>query len=139
MRHLARERGVADALLIASAGTSAFHEGESPDRRSVAAAKRRGILVAGSAAQFRGDDWDRFDYVIAMDASNHGDLARRAPTEAHLEKLHLARSFDPGSPPGASVPDPYYGEDGFDEVLDLCEAACRGLLDHIQREHGIGP
>ena len=72
-----------------------------------------------------------------MDATNYDDLRRQAPPAA-AEKLRLARSFDPGSPRGAGVPDPYYGADGFDEVLDQCEALCRGLLDHIVREHGLG-
>jgi protein-tyrosine phosphatase len=95
--------------------------------------------VGGSARQFRAADWDRFDYVVAMDAQNHADLERRAPTQEHLKRLFLARSFDAASPPGAGVPDPYYGQDGFDEVLDLCEAACAGLLDHIAKTHGLGP
>jgi protein-tyrosine phosphatase len=138
MRHVAAEAGLAHAIEIDSAGTGAYHAGEPPDARSVAAARRRGVRVQGVARQFRAADWDRFDYVLAMDASNHDDLLRRAPTQAHLSKLRLARSFDPEAPAGASVPDPYFGVDGFDEVLDQCEALCRGLLAHLVREHGLG-
>ena len=52
-------------------------------------------------------------------------------------KVRLLRSFDPSAPPDADVPDPYYGGPrGFDEVFDICERACRGLLDHLRRVHG---
>jgi protein-tyrosine phosphatase len=139
LRHRVAELGLSGSIEIDSAGTGNWHAGEPPDSRSVAAASRRGIRVAGVARQFESADWDRFDYVLAMDSSNYEDLKRRAPTKEHLAKLHLARSFDPASPRGASVPDPYYTSDGFEEVLELCDAACRGLLAHLSREHGIGP
>ena len=73
-----------------------------------------------------------------MDRSNRDDLAATAPAPELLKKLHLLRSFDPASPAGADVPDPYYGgEDGFDLVLDLCLVACRPLLERLRREHGL--
>jgi protein-tyrosine phosphatase len=136
MRHLVREAGLGGRIEIDSAGTAAYHAGESPDRRATLTARRRGIELSGRARQFKSGDWERFDYVLAMDTSNLRDLDASAPSSAAREKLSLLRSFDPESPPDASVPDPYYGGDaGFDEVLDLCEAACRGLLEHIQKEH----
>ena len=74
-----------------------------------------------------------------MDRSNLEDLEATAPASAYAGKLHLLRSFDPAAPAGASVPDPYYGgDDGFDEVLDQCLAACRPLLERIRREHRLG-
>jgi protein-tyrosine phosphatase len=138
MRHLVQAANLGHVVTIDSAGTAGYHTGESPDRRARAAGARRGIEIGGSARQFQAADWKRFDYILAMDRSNRDDLAATAPAPELLKKLHLLRSFDPASPAGADVPDPYYGgEDGFDLVLDLCLAACRPLLERVRREHGL--
>ncbi len=138
MRHLVRETGLEGAIEIDSAGTAAYHTGEAPDPRSTACAARRGIVLGGQARQFVAEDFERFDYVLAMDESNQRAMAELASTPAARAKLFLARSFDPSAPAGASVPDPYYGgPSGFDDVVDMCEAACRGLLDHIRKEHDL--
>jgi protein-tyrosine phosphatase len=136
MRHLVKEEGLEADFDIDSAGTGDWHVGHPPDARSVATAKRRGIHLEGRARQFSRSDWDRFDYVLAMDRSNYDDLAHAAPVHAK-DKLRLLRSFDPASPPDASVPDPYYTTDGFEEVVDLCLSACRHLLAHIRDAHGL--
>ena len=132
LRHLVSAAGRHSEFTIDSAGTAAWHTGKSPDARSTAAAARRGIRLSGAARQFVAADFDRFDYVIAMDRSNHTNLQRMARSDHHRARLHLMRDFDPDSPPGASVPDPYYGgERGFEEVLDICQRACEGLLAQI--------
>ena len=137
-RHLLAEADLGDALVVDSAGTAAYHAGESPDRRSAATASRRGIHLGGRARRFERGDFERFDYVVAMDGSNHRDLLQLAPSEDAREKVHLLRDFDPEAVTGSEVPDPYYGgEDGFEKVLDICVAGCRGLLAHIRREHGV--
>jgi protein-tyrosine phosphatase len=103
------------------------------DRRTVAAATARGIAMSHRAQQFTVRDFARFDHVIAMDDDNVAALRTIAPTPADAAKIRLLRSFDPDSPDGAVVPDPYYGgPKGFDEVIDMCEAACRGLLDELR-------
>jgi protein-tyrosine phosphatase len=137
MRKVVEEAGLSAKIEVDSAGTGAWHAGEGPDRRSVAAAQKRGITVGGKARRFADSDWDRFDYVLAMDESNFETLESRAKSHKALKKLRLFRSFDRASPPGSGVPDPYYSEDGFEEVLDLCEAGCRGLLKHIVAQHGL--
>jgi protein-tyrosine phosphatase len=138
MRHLVERASLGARIEIGSAGTAAYHTGELPDRRSRAAARKRGIELASRARQFAAKDWERFDYVLAMDSENYDVLARQAPTAALRARLWLLREFDQKSPPKSSVPDPYYGgDDGFEHVLDLCEAACAGLLAHIRREHGL--
>jgi len=137
MRDVVAKDGLSDLVDVDSAGTGDWHVGEPPDARSVEAAKRRGITVSGRARQFQDRDWDVFDYVIAMDRSNYEALARSAPLGVAEKKLALLRSFDPASPPNADVPDPYYTRDGFDEVIDLCIAACNPLLQHIRRTHGF--
>lgn len=138
MRHLVREAGLEHAIRVESAGTAGYHAGDPPDFRACAAGERRGIEIGGSARQFQRADWEHFDYVLALDRTNFEDLAATAPDAAAKKKLFMLRSFDPKSPPDASVPDPYYGsEDGFDLVLDLCLAACKPLLEKVRREHGL--
>lgn len=138
MAHLLEKAGLEDAVEIDSAGTSAYHVGESPDRRSTAAARKRGIRLFGASRQFVKGDFKRFDYVVAMDTSNRSRLMALAHDEHARAKISLLRDFDPDSPADAEVPDPYYGgERGFDEVLDICLAGCRGLLDHLRAKHSL--
>lgn len=130
--HLVAQAGRADAFEIDSAGTAAYHEGERPDRRALATARARGVELPGRARQFRPADFERFDHVLAMDRDNLRELMRLAPDDAARAKLALLRSFDPDAPHGAEVPDPYYGgADGFERVFEICLAACRGFLAHV--------
>jgi protein-tyrosine phosphatase len=138
MRHLIDEAGLQDQIEIDSAGTGEWHVGEPRDPRSSAVGRRRGIPLYGRARQFQPGDFARFDYVLAMDKQNRDALLELAPDESAAAKVHLLREFDPASPPESDVPDPYYGgPEGFDRVFDICEAACRGLLDHLRRHHNL--
>ncbi|HEY2405786.1 MAG TPA: low molecular weight protein-tyrosine-phosphatase [Polyangiaceae bacterium] len=138
LRHLVAEAGLAEQIEIDSAGTAGYHEGDPPDARARAAGKRRGIAIGGRARQFRSADFERFDYVLAMDQANLRDLLDLQRARKNGQAPLLLRSFDAESPPGASVPDPYYGgHEGFDEVLELCLRACAPLLAQIRREHGL--
>jgi protein-tyrosine phosphatase len=135
MRALVQEAGLGRRVQLDSAGTGGWHVGEPPDSRAIAAARARGIELHGAAREVTRTDFDDFDLVLAMDRSNMRALRRLAPTDQAREKVRLLREFDPASA-GATdldVPDPYYGAaGGFDEVLDLVQAACAGLLDHIR-------
>jgi protein-tyrosine phosphatase len=133
MRSLADEAGLQGSVELDSAGTGAWHVGSPPDTRAVAAAAARGITLEGSARQVRADDFDDFDLVLAMDRQNLRELRQLADGERRRAKVRLLREFDPGSDgEELEVPDPYYGAaGGFDEVLDLVQAACAGLLAHI--------
>lgn len=138
MRHLVKQRGLADQILVDSAGTGDWHVGDPPDERSQETARSRGVPLEGVARQFQPNDFARFDYVLAMDRSNRAELVRLAPDDEARAKVHLLRAFEPGAAADAEVPDPYYGgAHGFDRVFDICEAGCRGLLDYIRRAHGI--
>ncbi len=138
MASLLMSAGLRDAVALDSAGTGGWHQGERPDKRSQAAAKRRGITLPGTAQKFTASHFDRYDYVVAMDKSNRENLLRLARTEDDRAKISLLRSFDPESEANADVPDPYYGSgDGFERVLDICEAGCVGLLAHLRDEHSI--
>jgi protein-tyrosine phosphatase len=135
MRSLTREAGVTDDIEVDSAGTGGWHVGSPPDRRATAAARARGIALEGFARQFSLEDFDDFDLVLAMDRSNMRELRRLARDEEEQAKVRLLREFDPASSGDGDleVPDPYYGAPGgFEEVLDLVEAACGGLLARIR-------
>ena len=132
MRRLVEEAGLAGAIELDSAGTGDWHVGELPDPRAAAAAERRGYKLVHRARQFVAADLARFDLVLAMDRANLAVLERLARGRAS-PAIRLLRSFEPGAPDGAEVPDPYTGDAaGFDEVLDICERACRGLLADLR-------
>ena len=138
MQDLIEQAGLSDRIVIDSAGTGAYHVGERADPRSRAEALRRGVELKSRARQFVVEDFDMFDYVVAMDRGNHRDLEELAMGPSHLAKLHLLRSFDPESARELDVPDPYYGGDGgFARVYDICHAGCAGLLEHIRKQHAL--
>jgi protein-tyrosine phosphatase len=120
--------GLSGQVLIDSAGTGAWHVGEPPDSRATATAMLRGYdLTPLRARQVTPADFERFDYVLAMDRSNLTHLEALQPP-GYGGHLGLFLEFHPGTSL-TDVPDPYYGgEDGFEEVLDLVEAAGEGLL-----------
>ena len=98
------------------------------------AAKRRGIRLSGRSRRFEANDFTRFDFVVAMDRSNLRDLLDLAPDHGAKDKVSLLRDHDPHGMKGIDVPDPYYGGDqGFDEVLDICERSCQGLILAIRQ------
>ncbi|MBX3275382.1 MAG: low molecular weight phosphotyrosine protein phosphatase [Sandaracinaceae bacterium] len=133
-RHLVESEGLAARFVIDSAGTGSWHVGERAHPDTRAAAKARGVEVTSIARQFTAEDFDRFDYVVAMDHQNVRNL-RRLPGGAE-RTIHLFRDFDPGSPAGSEVPDPYY-EGGFDAVFDICRAAAAGMLARLRDTHGL--
>ncbi|HZT05102.1 MAG TPA: low molecular weight protein-tyrosine-phosphatase [Steroidobacteraceae bacterium] len=121
-------------LEIDSAGTAAYHVGELPDQRMRQAAARRGYDLSTLRARVvEPDDFEHYDLILAMDRENLRVLERRAPPEAR-GRLRLFLEFAPEA--GVSeVPDPYYGgPNGFEDVLDLIEAASRGLIEHLRRQ-----
>ncbi len=133
--HLVAEAGLEGEIAVDSAGTHAYHLGEPPDRRAAAAAARRAIdLGEQRARQVEAADFATFDYILAMDRSNLADLEALCPPE-YRDRLRLFLDFAIGLPED-EVPDPYYGgQGGFERVLDLVEAAARGLLEHIREQH----
>jgi protein-tyrosine phosphatase len=157
------QAGLSKRVLVDSAGTHNYHPGNPPDERSQAHALRRGYnLSALRARQVCAEDYDHFDLILAMDWDNLALLQEGCPPQ-HMVKLMLLMEFavpaqatadkslvstgaagavfahgaahahGPNSY-GAVVPDPYYGSAaGFEQVLDLVEVACNGLVQHVQR------
>jgi protein-tyrosine phosphatase len=128
LRHIAQQTAPEIDWLVDSAGTHAYHVGAAPDPRSIAAAKRRGIDMSALRARVvEHVDFQRFDLVLAMDEVNLAHLDAMRPQDAHAE---IALLMDYAPQLGRrDVPDPYYGgHKGFEEVLDLVEAAIEGLI-----------
>lgn len=130
-RQLVNERGYADRILIDSAGTHAYHVGDPPDRRARETALQRGIDISDLRARVATrTDFERFDYVLAMDQENYRSLQRLCPRGMET-KLRRFLEFAPDFRI-LDVPDPYYGgQQGFDQVFDLVEAAALGLLEDL--------
>ncbi|KWE90950.1 phosphotyrosine protein phosphatase [Burkholderia ubonensis] len=133
MRHQVEAAGLADRIDVDSAGTGDWHVGEPPDVRAQAVARTRGYdLSALRARQVSAADFERFDLLLAMDEANLAELRRRCPVQ-HRDKVRLLMEFAPGAT-ASEVADPYFGgAQGFEQVLDQCEAACRGLLDTLRQ------
>ncbi len=132
------QRGFKELIAVDSCGTGDWHIGHAPDKRSAAAALVRGYdLSALRARQVAADDFQRFDYILAMDTANLRDLQRMRP---HDFRGELALFLDYAGIDVREVPDPYYGEaDGFDHVLDLVEQASEGLLQRLIAAHRLAP
>jgi protein-tyrosine phosphatase len=134
MRHLAKERGLAERVRIASAGTHDYHVGESPDARAIEHAAKRGYdLSAQRAAQVMREHFHEYDYVLAMDRGHLRALARLQPPGSRA-KLGLFLEAS-GRWKDEDVPDPYYGgAAGFEDVLDMVEEAAALWLDRFEME-----
>lgn len=138
-RRQVAEAGLENRVRIDSAGTHAYHVGHAPDPRSQAAAVARGFALGELRARQVGlQDFAEFDYILAMDNGNLAELRRVAPME-HRARLGLFMEY--GTRYAAvEVPDPYYGNlEGFEQVLDMVEDACTGLLVAIKKELGLRP
>ncbi len=132
-RHLIRQEGLDELILTDSAGTHAYHVGEQPDRRAQATARNRGIDLSDlRARKALVEDFEKFDYVLAMDSENYHNLCNICPPE-HAGKLKKFLEFAPHLN-RSDVPDPYYGgPQGFEQVFDMVEHASHGLLEDIRK------
>jgi protein-tyrosine phosphatase len=130
---LVRESGLDAHVEIDSAGTHAYHVGEPPDRRATQVAADRGIdLTSQRARRVREDDFEMFDYILAMDRDNLEDLRAICPDHVQ-DRICLLLDFAE-TDQSSDVPDPYYGgTQGFERVLDMVEEGARGLLEDIRR------
>jgi protein-tyrosine phosphatase len=135
LRQTLDDRGLGDRVVVESAGTGGWHEGDPMDERALRILADRGYDGSAHRARKFTKDWfHRYDLVLAMDRDNLANLRRMAPAGV---EVRLFRSFDPAAPPDAEVPDPYYGgREGFEEVLSLVESAAEGVAKHVADEIG---
>lgn len=130
---LLRREGLSEGYHVDSAGTGSWHVGEPADSRAREVALRNGIELQSRARQILVEDLERFDLVVAMDRSNLRAVTTMRTRHGGRADVRLMREFDPTADPEAEVPDPYFGgPGGFDEVFQLLERACRGMLSRLE-------
>lgn len=131
-QHLVKERGLEDYFEIDSAGTSAYHIGESADKRSQRTANSHGIKLDSRARRFKASDLDYFDLILAMDNQNLRNVQQMA-NKSQMNKIGQMRDFDPNAGNG-EVPDPYQGgREGFENVFQIVKRSCEQLLDELEQ------
>ncbi|MCB0518327.1 MAG: low molecular weight phosphotyrosine protein phosphatase [Lewinellaceae bacterium] len=130
MQHKINEQGL--KWEVDSAGTGSWHVGELPDRRSIAIGRKYGVdITYQRARQFKPHDLENFDLVLAMDSSNYQDIIRHAVSKEQAEKVHLIMNFvSPGR--NEAVPDPYWDDDGFEQVFRMLDEACDRIIEHYE-------
>jgi protein-tyrosine phosphatase len=139
-----QEAGFGGLVEVDSAGMDGWHEGDGADPRTVTVLRNHGYDSAHTARRFQASWFSRLDLVIALDASHLKALRHLAPTAQDADKVRLLRSYARPSPSTRAVPadaaggdldvpDPYYGGiDGFEECLEMVEAASEGLLAAVR-------
>jgi protein-tyrosine phosphatase len=131
-QHLVNERSLQPYFEIDSAGTSAYHVGESANSKSQQTAKQHGITLHSNARQFESFDLDYFDLVLAMDKENLTNIKRMSNGSPENVEIGMLRDFDP-QPGDGEVPDPYYGGiQGFENVFQIVKRSCVNLLDRLE-------
>ncbi|MGK7371554.1 MAG: low molecular weight protein-tyrosine-phosphatase [Candidatus Halalkalibacterium sp. M3_1C_030] len=131
-QHLVNERNLQPYFEVDSAGTSAYHVGESANSKSQQTAKQHGIILHSKARQFESFDLDYFDLVLAMDQENLTNIQRMSNGSTQNAEIGMLRDFDP-KPGDGEVPDPYYGGiQGFENVFQIVKRSCKNLLDQLE-------
>ncbi|MCF8261690.1 MAG: low molecular weight phosphotyrosine protein phosphatase [Melioribacteraceae bacterium] len=137
MTKLISDKGLSDKIKCDSAGTIATHTGENADSRMMRHASKRGYDLTSIARQFKMDDFDKFDYIVVMDKYNYRDISAQSRNEKDQAKILLMTDYS-GDNSLNEVPDPYYGgAAGFENVLDILEKSCNGLLAEVIKKHGL--
>ncbi|SFH66249.1 low molecular weight protein-tyrosine-phosphatase [Modicisalibacter xianhensis] len=129
--HLA-QAGLTDRVEVDSCGVGDWHVGKGPDPRALDAARRRGIDISAlRARQLAPTDYQHFDYILAMDHDNLEAIRQGCPSSC---RAHIGLFLEFAGERDRAVPDPYYGgEQGFEDVLDLIEAASDGLIEELRQ------
>lgn len=129
--------GLNDKIICDSAGTLAYHAGEPADARMQTHANKRNYRLTSISRKIKDSDFDEFDYIIGMDENNMHDIKTYPASSLVDSKISQMINYCSNDNPGY-VPDPYYGGSaGFEQVLDILEDACEGLLKHIKAEHNF--
>lgn len=137
MNAYVKKAGLVDSIICDSAGTIGFHAGEPADARMQQHAIKRNYRLTSISRQITPSDFETFDYLIAMDDDNLHNMQHFMPNASYLHKISKMTDYCSNDNPGY-VPDPYYGgAAGFENVLDLLEDACDGLLQKIRMNHDL--
>lgn len=160
------EKGLSQQFEADSAGTSNYHIGAQPDRRTVRSAEEKAVKISHSARQITSPDLRYYDYVLAMDAENMEKINTLAEADAQIQgKIFLMRDFEPGAhplftadeeqpytnvdslsqtsrdplTPDRDVPDPYFGgEKGFEDVFEILDRTVENFITYVVQERKLG-
>lgn len=132
-QELVNQAGLDDRIMVDSAGTSGWHEGEKAHSGTLDILKRNNIQYNGRSRQLNRRDLDDFDYIVTMDKSNFDNIRQMAGITHPKVTMFLSYANRAGHTPVEEVPDPYY-DGGFYEVYQLVKVGCQALLDHIRQE-----
>ncbi|MBX2964439.1 MAG: low molecular weight phosphotyrosine protein phosphatase [Cyclobacteriaceae bacterium] len=132
-KHKVTRRGYESHIEIDSCGTSNYHIGDTPDDRTIENALRNGIVINHLGRQLQHEDLEYYDFILAMDRSNHQNILRLDHTNQHHHKVFLMRSFN-ADDTHDEVPDPYYGGPrGFQQVFEILDRATDSFLQHLTK------
>lgn len=133
LRAKLQEKGI-DSL-VDSAGTSQYHIGEKPDKRSIATANKNNIDITFQRARsFSPVDFESFDLILAMDQDNYADIIAQSKSEEDRKRVHVFLDYaGKGNKP---IPDPYFGgANGFDKVYTMLDEASNNIVERILKEY----
>jgi len=133
-KHKVREKNLEKYFEADSCGTANYHIGDMPDSRTIANARKHGVLIDHSGRQLKSDDLEYYDFIFAMDESNYQNILRLSNAHNHKTKIALMRDFDPNGK--GEVPDPYYGkEPHFQEVFDILNRTMDNFITYLETNY----
>ncbi|MFZ2906677.1 MAG: low molecular weight protein-tyrosine-phosphatase [Cyclobacteriaceae bacterium] len=135
--HKIATMGLQHIVMADSCGTANYHVGDSPDPRTIANAKRNGVMIEHIGQQLSSEHFEEFDFILAMDKSNYENILKLAGASGYAQKVSLMRSFEAeGS--HLEVPDPYYGnEKDFQRVFDILDNSMEHFIQHLENTSGL--
>ena len=134
-KHKIKERNLQDSVDVTSCGTANYHVGDTPDPRTIKNALKNGVVIDHVGRQLSACDLESYDFIVAMDKSNHSNILKLENAKDHSHKIKLMRSFDL-NPSGEEVPDPYYGDEaGFQNVFDILSHSVDSFIQFLEKEH----
>lgn len=140
-RQLVDDAGLSETIQCDSAGTSSYHIGDLPDRRTRENALEHTLTLTHRARRMIGEDLARFQYFVAMDEANFEAILKLSHRSVGLvseDNIFLLREFDPVVNDQPNVPDPYYeGPDVFEEVYQICFRCCQQLMKYLMQRHEL--
>jgi protein-tyrosine phosphatase len=135
IKHKIKEKGLDDHVEVHSCGTANYHVGDTPDPRTIKNALKNGVAIDHLGRQLSKNDLETYDFIIAMDKSNHTNILKLENAKDHSHKVRLMRSFDL-NPAGDEVPDPYYGDEtGFQNVFDILSHSIDSFIHYLEKGH----
>ncbi len=129
-----KERELETKFEVHSCGTANYHVGDTPDPRTIKNALKNGVPIDHLGRQLSKHDMESYDFIIAMDRSNHANILKLENAKEHSHKIKLMRSFDL-TPEGDEVPDPYYGNEAdFQNVFDILSHSVDSFIGFLEKE-----